>query len=155
MTTGILKAAGVFAVIALASVTACGGAGGGRDGGNRDGGNPTSADAGSPTSDDAGNPAWVGSCTTRSGGAIVGCTEYGEGYTASLVMTGCPQGGGTYSAGDCTTANRIGHCDIAARVSGRMVTERISYYPPSTIALATQQCMDQNDSSTTAVFTAD
>jgi hypothetical protein len=66
------------------------------------------------------------------------CVEYGGSFTADQVQHSCPIGmgadtPGTYSAGPCATANRVGSCvngDLTAR-----------YYSPGyTAATAKTAC---------------
>ena len=97
----------------------------------------------------------AGSCAQSSGGAVVSCSDYGEGYTTAQVMTSCSGAGGTYSSSACPSENRVARCAITVSAAGVTATTTVSYYPPLTVANVMQSCSQANiGGGVTATFTA-
>lgn len=76
----------------------------------------------------------AGSCDISVSGSHV-CSEYGAGYTADNVRAACASPG-VYSAGSCSSTDRVGRCTITAGST----TYTQHYYPPMTSAIATAAC---------------
>ena len=120
-----LGLAGLLVGVACGGTVSGGGGGGGSDAG---GGSST------------GN----GSCTSSAGGAIVTCTDYGEGFTASTVMQVCTSSMATYSTSACPSTNRVGRCELTATNGGATAIDAVSFYPPETTANAMSACAMEN-----------
>jgi hypothetical protein len=112
-----------FALVAAASA-ACGGTsvGGGADG----------------------ESVGSGSCASSAGGTVVTCTDFGAGFSSSMVMQECSAMMTTYSASSCPTANRVGHCDISITRNGQTAADAVSFYPPETASAGQQACNMEN-----------
>jgi hypothetical protein len=79
-----------------------------------------------------------------SGGMLSSCTDYGAGFTTSVVMQICSTQMGTYSADVCPSANRVGRCEITETRGGMSGGDQVSFYPPSTMADVMTSCAMEN-----------
>lgn len=97
----------------------------------------------------------AGSCAQSSGGAVISCSDYGEGYTAAQVMSSCSGASSTYASSACPSESRVARCVITVAAGGVTATTTVSYYPPLTPAAAMQACSQANvGGGITATFTA-
>jgi len=97
----------------------------------------------------------AGSCAQSSGGAVVSCSDYGEGYTAAQVMASCSGASSTYSGSPCPSDNRVARCVITVTAAGVTAATTVSYYPPRTPANVMQACSQANiGGGVTATFAA-
>jgi hypothetical protein len=88
-----------------------------------------------------GAPPPPGSCQQTSAG-ISFCIDYsGSAATMSTVQSGCSMAMGTYSAGACATADRVGRCTVA--LAGANITQTINYYGAANLEVARTACMSQ------------
>jgi hypothetical protein len=84
---------------------------------------------------------------------LTSCTDFGAGFTPSDVMQICSGTMGTYSAGDCPTANRVGHCQLTETRGGVSGGDAVSFYPPNTAADVMSACaMENGMNGVTATF---
>jgi hypothetical protein len=101
----------------------------------------SSGNAGSDEGSFTGN----GSCalsTTTSGGQIMSCDDFGQGFTDSLASGDCSSQRGTFSAAACPSAGRVGRCQItSSNGAGR---DQVSFYAPVKAADVMAACNMEN-----------
>jgi hypothetical protein len=97
----------------------------------------------------------AGSCSSMSGGTVIQCIEFHEGYTADQVQASCPSSANaSFSSSTCTEANRLGKCEVSLSVLGITVAQTLHYYPPTTAATAMTDCNQRTAGGASATFTA-
>lgn len=85
-----------------------------------------------------------GSCVSSAGGTLVTCTDYGAGFTTGMVIQECSALSATYSSSACSSANRVGRCEISISRNGVTAADAVSFYPPETIGAGMQACNMEN-----------
>lgn len=97
----------------------------------------------------------AGSCSSMSGGVVIQCIEFHEGFTADQVQASCPSSANaSFSTAGCTATNRLGRCEVSVSVLGITAAQTLHYYPPTTAATAMNDCSQRTAGGASATFTA-
>lgn len=97
----------------------------------------------------------AGSCSSTSGGVVIQCIEFHEGFTTDQVQASCPSSQNvSFSTSGCIETNRIGRCEVSVSVLGVTAAQTLHYYPPTTAATAMTDCNQRTAGGASATFTA-
>src|SRR5262249_42328229 len=97
----------------------------------------------------------AGSCASKSGGMVIQCIDFHEGFTPEEVHASCPDSASvSFSTSACPPDNRLGQCEVSVGTLGSTVAQTLNYYPPTTSANAMQDCNQRTAGGASATFTA-
>lgn len=97
----------------------------------------------------------AGSCSSMSGGMVIQCIEFHEGFTSEQVQASCPSSASaSFSTAGCTETGRLGRCEVSVSVLGVTAAQTLHYYPPLTAATAMNDCNQRTAGGASATFTA-
>lgn len=96
----------------------------------------------------------IGSCSQSNGTSMI-CVDYDQNPAgAQALQEACENGGSTWSASACPSANRAGRCKVSVSAAGITLSSTTNYYSPVTTQQAETQCDAFSSGGATVTFTA-